>query len=238
MGKRIRAQKIGKKTSRGVPSHRFKGATKQVAMSKTKTGIFNGEVIDIQHDPGRSAPIAEIRYEDGTKTNMIAPAKLATGTIVQTGTDAEIMEGNSLPLKSIPEGTLVYNVEKTPGDGGKFARASGTFIRVVTQSAEGVVLKLPSGAFKTLHPESRATIGIVAGGGRKEKPFVKAGKKYLAMKARGKLYPRVSGVHMNPLEHPYGGGNHPHIGKPKTVSKSTPPGRKIGSIGAKKTGKK
>jgi len=237
MGKRIRAQKIGKIKSRRVPSHRFKGTAKHPSLAKTKKPL-NGKVMDIHHDPGRTAPVAKIMYEDGTVANIIAPAKLQTNSTIWAGPSAEIEEGNTLALRNIPEGTLVYNVEKTPGDGGKFGRASGTFVRIVTQSKEGTIVRMPSGTFKTLHPEGRATIGIVAGGGRKEKPFVKAGKKHMALRARGKLHPRVSGIHMNPCDHPYGGGNHPHLGKPKTVKRSTPPGRKIGTIAPKKTGRK
>src|SRR3989338_8931740 len=118
----------------------------------------------------------------------------------------------------------------------KFARSAGTFCRIVTHDQRGTVVQLPSGSFKTVDSKCRAGIGIVAGAGREEKPLLKAGKHYHLMQARNKLWPVGKGVNMNPVDHPFGGGGHPHTGKPKTVSRNAPPGRKIGSIAARRTG--
>jgi large subunit ribosomal protein L2 len=238
MGKRIRAQRIGVSPRRRSPGHRFKGAIKHASLQSFAEGTSKGEVIDFLHDPGRTAPVARVKFEDGSIESVIAPNSLSVGDEVSKGPSAKTSLGNSVFLSKIPEGTLVYNVEANPGDGGKFARASGTFIKIVSHDPTGTVVQMKSGAFKTLNAKCRANVGVVAGGGRLEKPFVKGGTKRKVMRARGKLHPRVSGVHMNPTDHPFGGGNHPHIGKPKTVSRHAPPGRKVGSISPKRTGKK
>lgn len=125
-----------------------------------------------------------------------------------------------------------------PGDGGKLVRAGGSYATVVSHDAKKTVIQLPSGQFKTLDSSCRATVGVSAGGGRKDKPFVKAGKKFFAFRARGKQYPIVRGVAMNPVAHPHGGGSHQHIGKPSTVKRGAPPGRKVGSIAADRSGRK
>jgi large subunit ribosomal protein L2 len=95
---------------------------------------------------------------------------------------------------------------------------------------------MPSGYFKVFNPKCRATIGVVSSGGRKEKPFLKAGKKYKYSRSRNRLYPRVRGVAMNAVDHPHGGGGHQHLGRPSVVGRNTPPGRKVGQIAAKRTG--
>lgn len=238
MGKVIRAQRLGKSIRRRSLGHRYRGATRHKPLHTSKKEIVRGKVTEIMHDPGRTAPVAKIRYETGENDLIIAPNKLKVGDDIEYGINAKPKLGSFLQLSDIPDGAMVYNIENVPGDGGKFARSTGTFAKVVTHDPTGTVVQLPSGVFKTVDPKCRANIGVVAGGGRTEKPFVKAGKMSFARKARGKFYPRTSGVSMNPTDHPFGGGAHPHPGKPKTVSKHTPPGRKIGSISAKKTGKK
>jgi large subunit ribosomal protein L2 len=100
------------------------------------------------------------------------------------------------------------------------------------------IVELPSGELKAFNPQCRATIGVVAGGGRKEKPFLKAGNRHYAAKAKGKKSMGVRGVAMNAVDHPHGGGNRQHPGRPTTVSRHAPPGRKVGSIAAKRTGKR
>ena len=237
MGKTIRAQRIGK-VGRKATGHRNKGAAEHIPLKESKNNLVKGKVTDLFHDPGRTAPMARVGYENGTKQNIIAANNLGIGDEVAYGINAPIKVGSTLYISDIPEGTLVYNVEATPGDNGKFGRSSGTFIRVATHDVKNTVVQMPSGSFKTLNSKCRATIGVVAGGGRKEKPWVKAGSKHYAKKARGRTDPWVCGVNMNPTDHPHGGGNHPHIGKPATVSRHTPPGRKVGSIAARRKGKK
>ncbi len=144
-----------------------------------------------------------------------------------------IDRGSVLPLKDVPEGTLVFNVELTPGDGGRLVRAAGTTAVVVTQG-ERTVLRLPSGAFKELNPNCRAIVGVVAGAGRNEKPFYKAGKHVNAYRSLAKSAIVVRGVAKNPVDHPHGGGAHQHVGRPSTVSSGAPPGRKVGRLSPKK----
>jgi ribosomal protein L2 len=152
---------------------------------------------------------------------------------------AKVAVGNVLPINKIPEGTTICNVELYAGDKGQFARASGTFATIIGQSEDGLKtrLKLPSGVKKTVAGEARAMIGIVAGGGRNEKPILKAGRVHYHLKPKRKMWPIVRGVAMNPVEHPHGGGNHQHIGKSSCQARNTPAGRKVGLIAARRTGR-
>lgn len=152
---------------------------------------------------------------------------------------AKIAVGNVLPINKIPEGTTICNVELYAGDKGQFARTSGTFATIIGHSEDGTKtrIKLPSGLKKTVSGDARAMIGIVAGGGRNEKPILKAGRKFWAQKPKRKMWPIVRGVTMNPVEHPHGGGNHQHIGKSSCVARGTPAGRKVGLIAARRTGR-
>ncbi len=235
MGKRIIAQNRGKGTpTYTAPSHKYRAEIKHLKFSVDRT--IEAKVIDIQHDPARNGPVALVQLPDGSKTYMIAVEGIGTGDVVYAGDNVEIKPGNSTFLKNIPEGTPICNVENIPGDGGRFARASGTFAIVVAREEDKVLVQMPSGKLKWFHPMCRATIGVVAGGGRVDKPFVKAGKKYHKMKSKAAKYPRVRGVAMNAVDHPFGGGKHQHVGRPKTVSRNAPPGRKVGSIAAKRTG--
>ncbi len=211
-----------------TPSHRY---DKEADFDDVK-----GEVVDIVHDPARSAPLAKVKLEDGEERSIIASEGLETGDIVKCGISAPIEPGNRLKLAEIPEGVPVHSVETKPDEGGKLVRASGTHATVKLHDIDKTVLELPSGKIKILNPECKATVGVVAGGGRKEKPFVKAGNKYKAKKARGKKYPITSAVSMNAVDHPFGGSTRP--GKPKTTKRTAPPGQKTGSFGAKSSGRK
>jgi len=232
MGRRIQGQRRGRggPTFR-APSHRYKAELSHKKDEERDT--ISGEIVDIEHDPARSAPVAAVEFEDGDRRLVLAPEGVTVGETIQVGVSAEIKPGNTLPLAEIPEGVPVCNVESSPGDGGKFARASGTSAQLMTHDKRVAVVKLPSGQVKRLNPQCRATIGVVAGGGRTEKPFVKAGNKHHKMKARGTKWPRVRGVAMNAVDHPFGGGGRQHPGKPKSVSRNAPPGRKVGDIASK-----
>jgi large subunit ribosomal protein L2 len=194
-------------------------------------------VANLVHDSGRTAVLAELEYQDGSKDFMIAPEGLKVEQEIQIEGKALIRPGNILPLSAIPEGTPVFNIEGKPGDGGKFVRASGTSATVVSHGIK-TVIQLPSGQFKPFLPNCRATIGVISGGGRREKPLAKAGRKLKIVRARGRKYPKVSGVAMNPVNHPHGGGAHQHVGGPSSVSKHAPPGKKVGRISSKKKKKK
>lgn len=125
------------------------------------------------------------------------------------------------------------------GDRGKIARASGDYGIVISHDLEKGTsrVRLPSGAKKTVPSTCRAMIGLVAGGGRTDKPILKAGRAYHKYRVKRNEWPKVRGVAMNPVDHPHGGGNHQHIGKPATVHRYTPAGRKVGLIAARRTGR-
>jgi large subunit ribosomal protein L2 len=251
MGRRIQGQRRGRGTPTfRAPSHRYKADLTHKKPEDVDT--VSGTVVDIEHDPARSAPVAAVEFEDsegqsssGSRTQsgdgdqrlILVPEGVGIGEEIQIGVSAEIKEGNTLPLAEIPEGVPVCNVESSPGDGGKFARASGVSANLITHDRNAAVVELPSGEVKRLSPDCRATIGVVAGGGRTEKPMVKAGNKYHKMKARGTKWPNVRGVAMNAVDHPFGGGGRQHPGKPKSVSRNAPPGRKVGDISSRRTGR-
>ncbi|WP_313691326.1 50S ribosomal protein L2 [Halorarum halobium] len=237
MGRRIQGQRRGRGGSTfRAPSHRYKSDKHHKKLEEDDATI-SGTVVGIEHDPARSAPLADVEFEDDDRRLVLAPEGVTVGEEIQVGVSAEIKPGNTLPLAEIPEGVPVCNVESKPGDGGKFARASGVNATLLTHDRTVAVVQLPSGEVKRLNPEARATIGVVAGGGRTEKPFVKAGNKHHKMKSRGTKYPRVRGVAMNAVDHPFGGGGRQHPGQPKSVSRNAPPGRKVGDIASKRTGR-
>jgi large subunit ribosomal protein L2 len=224
MGKQLRQQRRGKGGSvYRSPSHRHLGAIKHPeAILKT------GKIMDIVHAPGRSGPLAAVEF-GGKMQLMIAAEGMTVGQDVSVAGQETTISGCITPLGNLPEGTLVHNIEGRPGDGGKFVRTAGSQATVVSRGVKVVVL-MPSGSFKTFDPRCRAQIGIVAGGGHKEKPFSKAGNKFHAYRSKSKAYFKVKGVAMNPVNHPHGGGSHPHVGKPSTVSRNAPPGRKVGRL--------
>jgi len=237
MTKRIISQNRGRGSpTYRAPSHKYKAELKHPRVDEEST--LNGTVIGIEHDPARSAPIAMVAFENGKKQFIVVPEGISVGENLSCGVSAEVKPGNTLPLAEIPEGIPICNIESKPNDGGQFARSSGVYATLVSRELSKVIVRMPSGVLKWFHPRCRATIGIVAGGGRIDKPFLKAGKKYHKMKARAAKYPRVSGVAMNSIDHPFGGGNRKHPGKPTTVSRNAPPGRKVGHIAARRTGKK
>merc|ERR1719454_4037 len=160
------------------------------------------------------------------------------GAFIYCGKKASLTCGNVLPLTSVPEGTIVCNVEAKLGDRGAFARCSGAYAIVVTHDEEKgtTKLRLPSGGKKTVPSTVRAQIGIVAGGGRTDKPLLKAGRAYHKYAVKRNCWPKIRGVAKNPVEHPHGGGNHQHIGNPSTCRRDCSPGSKVGLIAARRTG--
>ena len=236
MGKPLIQQRRGKGSSTfRAPSFRYKGKATYGNYVKEAT---TGKVIDIISCPGHSAPLVEVKYENGEEALLQAPEGIKVGSEVVNGGDAPIKAGNVLPLKDVPEGTSVYNIEGSPGDGGKFVRSSGASAKVSSKMKGKVVLLLPSKKEKEFNPECRATIGVIAGSGRTEKPFLKAGFKYHAMRGKNKRYPKVSGVAMNAVAHPFGGSSTSTKGKAATVSRDAPPGRKVGLLRPRRTGKR
>ena len=209
-----------------------------------REGYIKGVVKDIVHDPGRGAPLAKVVFRDPYKYKLrteyfVASEGMHTGQHIFCGRKAQITVGNILPLNAMPEGSLFCNVEQYAGDMGAFAKTSGSYAIIVSQSEEDnkTKLKLPSGVKKTVSGNARAMLGIVAGGGRIDKPVLKAGNQYHKYKAKRHVWPRSKGVCMNPVEHPFGGGNQQHLGKPSTVRRDIPHGRKVGLIAARRTGR-
>lgn len=239
MGKKIRVQRRGK----GSPT--FRASThKRVApvqypsiSTEEREGVIQGQVMQILHDPGRGSPLASIKLDTGETYYTVAPEGVYEGQPTQIGGKASVEIGNVLPLGKIPEGTMVCNIELSPGDGGKLARSSGSYATVVAHTPEGTILKLPSGRTRYVNDPCRATVGVISGAGRVEKPFLKAGAKFHLMKAKGRVYPRTRGVAMVAAAHPYGSSKR-GARKVTTVSRRAPPGRKVGLIAARSAGKR
>ena len=236
MGKSLIQQKRGKGSPRyRAPSFRYKGKTGFARYEKGK--IFSAYVKDILHSSGHSAPLMELKYSNGETSLLQAPEGIKVGDKIEMGENIELKVGNILPLKSIPEGTQIYNIESHPGDGGKFVRTSGAYAKIITKMEDGIVVELPSNKRKTFSQDCKASIGIVAGSGKIEKPFLKAGNKFYAMKAKNKMWPNVSGTSMNSVSHPFGGSSSHAKGIPTQSSRNAPPGRKVGKIAPKRTGR-
>ena len=209
MGKSLIQQRRGKGTTTfRAPSHRYRGAVRYVPLNVTREKTLVGKVVEILHDPGRTAPVARVKFENGMEKLIIAPEGILVGEEIAIGPNAPIKIGNTLPLAMIPEGSYVYDIEGVPGDGGKYVRAGGAYALVVGKEKDKVIVQLPSGELKQFKPTCRATIGVVAGGGRLEKPIVKAGKAYYIAKARNRFWPKPRGVKMNAVNHPHGGKEH------------------------------
>merc|ERR1712150_95259 len=245
MGRVIRGQRKGAGSIfRAHVKHR-KGAAKLRSVDYAERhGYIKGVVKDIIHDPGRGAPLAQVVFRDPYKFKVrkelfIATEGMHTGQFIYCGKKATLQIGNILPVGTMPEGTIICNVEEKSGDRGKLARASGGYATVVTHNKDTNVtrVKLPSGIKKVIPSFNRASVGIVAGGGRIDKPLLKAGRAYHKYKVKRNCWPKVRGVCMNPVEHPHGGGNPQHIGKASTVRRDTSAGRKVGLIAAPRTGR-
>ncbi|KAF6255062.1 component of cytosolic 80S ribosome and 60S large subunit [Scenedesmus sp. NREL 46B-D3] len=245
MGRVIRSQRKGRgSVFKSHNTHRKGAAKYRVLDAAERHHYIKGVVKEIIHDPGRGAPLAKVVYRDPVryklqKTLTVAPEGMYSGQFVYSGKKAVLSVGNTLPLGEMPEGTIVCNVESKTGDRGTLARCSGDYVIVVTHNPDAGItrIKLPSGSKKVVSSSCRATVGQVAGGGRTEKPMLKAGRAYHAAKAKRNSWPKVRGVAMNPVEHPHGGGNHQHIGHASTVSRWAPPGQKVGLIAARRTGR-
>lgn len=235
MGKRIISQARGKggPTYRS-PSFRFKGEIRHPAVSDK---LISGVVKDLVHCSGHSTPLMLIEYEKGNILNL-APEGIKVGDSVSCGAGSEIKPGNILALSDIPDGTAIYNIESTPGDGGKFARSSGNSARLISKYGKKAKIMLPSKREKTFMTSCRAAIGTPAGGGRTEKVILKAGNAYYKKKAKNKLYPRSSATAMNAVDHPFGNSRSLRKSKAKPTSKHAPPGRKVGMVGARRSGQR
>ncbi len=241
MGKRIRVQRRGRGGSTFRASTHKRVAPAKYSLSLTPKEAFkasvNGIIEALVHDPGRGAPLAFVRFENGKTCYTAAPEGVSKGQQISFGGKASVEVGNILPLGKIPEGTLVCNLELLPGDGGKMAKSSGAYATVVGHTPQGTMIRLPSGRTRYINDYCMATVGIVSGGGRTEKPFLKAGEKFHLMKAKGHKYPRTRGRAMVAAVHPYGSSKK-SARKGTTVSHGAPPGQKVGLIAARGAGQK
>lgn len=171
-----------------------------IDFKRDKDGV-PAKVAAIEYDPNRSANIALLHYLDGEKRYIIAPLGLKVGDTVMSGEGAEIRIGNTLPLKDIPLGTLVHNIELVQGKGGQLARSAGSYAQIVAKEGNYAQLKLPSGEVRMVRQECRATIGQVGNVDHENVSMGKAGRsRWLGRR------PHVRGVAMNPVDHPMGGG--------------------------------
>ena len=236
MGKQIKVQRRGKGGSVFVSRSFRRLAPVRYPISDPNQPL-RGVVRELMHEAGRGTPLALIDFGNGISCCLAAPEGLSINQGITVGSDAKPDIGNVLPLGRVPEGTLVSSVELHPGDGGRLARASGAFCLVVSHTPQGTELRMPSGKSVYMNDKCRAMVGVVAAAGRTEKPFLKAGTAKKLMRSRGRVWPTVKGQSMIAASHPHGGGRHKHAGKPTTVSRNAPPGRKVGMIAARQTGR-
>lgn len=221
MGKRIISQRRGRGShTYRVPNYSFQ--------PRVEYRDIEGSVVDIVNHKLRDAPLAEVEYTDKSRGFIIAPEGVKVGDTVNNLVSR---------VSQLTEGTKVFAIETYPNSGPKLCRTAGSAATLVSKTEKEVIIQLPSKKKKSLHPACRVTVGIPAGEGRGERPWIKAGKRWIAMHRRGKLYPRTSGVAMNAVDHPFGSG-YSGLGKQKSVSRHAPPGRKVGSLAPKRTGKK
>ncbi len=232
MGKRIKTQRRGK----GGPTFRArkKGKKSSYPMPEKKK---KGQIVEFSKEIGRNGLLARVLTEEKKEFNVVAAEGMFLGQEIEIGKGAELEIGNVLPLGEIPEGCPVFNIEMSPGDGGKLVRSTGSYSLLVSKTAAMATVRLPSGKTKSVSAKCRAMVGNAACGERQEKPFIKAGNKYFYMKAKSRPWPSTRGVAMNAFSHPHGGEQH-HAGKSTSVSRHAPPGRKVGHIASKRTGRK
>jgi len=231
MGKRIIQQARGK----GSSTYRVRRKAYSILSRIPKNIQGSGEVIKIKTSAGHLAPLAKIKLN---KEIFFIPAfkEMFEGQKFDY-LKKEIFKGNILQLKDIPIKTEIYCIESRPFDGGKFVKSGGAFGVVNRKIGEFVYVLMPSKKEKKFNQNCRAIIGRCAGAGRIIKPFLKAGKKHYLKKSKNKLYPRTSAVKMNAIDHPFGSGRGKRP-KSKIAKRNAPPGRKVGLIRPRRTGKR
>jgi large subunit ribosomal protein L2 len=231
MGKRIITQARGKgshtyKVKRSAFRHRLKFLRE---LGKELV------VIKLLNSAGHSAPLMKINSEKGV-FYLPAPKEIFEGQKINLNSK-EIRKGQIMKLKDIPVKTKIYCIESRPYDGGVFVKSAGSSATVNRVVGEKVFLIMPSKKEKSFNQDCRAVVGIVGGEGRLEKPIVKAGRKFHMKKAKSKLWPRTSAVKMNAIDHPFGSGRAKNP-KSKIAKRNAPPGRKVGLLRPRRTGRK
>ncbi len=234
MGRRLIQQR------RGKASHTFlarkDGVTARYAPMPKGENFLRGQILSLFKDSGRMNILAEVLLENNLRSYMVAAEGISIGQKIELGKKANLGIGNVLVLREVPEGCPIFNIEHVSGDGGVLVKGTGLYALIVSKDTGYAFVKMPSGKIKQVSLNCRATIGCAAGGGRTDKPMIKAGTAFHKAKARKKWFPTVRGVKMNALDHPFGGSAH-HAGKSKSTSRNAPPGRKVGAIASKRTGR-
>jgi large subunit ribosomal protein L2 len=230
MGKRIITQRRG----RGTNTYRVRKKAFKFKLKYPPKLSGEGIVVKLFNSAAHTAPLAKIKYEQGsfyipTFKGMIEGQKISF--------DKKIEKGNIVKLKDIPVKTQIYDIESRPGDGGVFIKSAGNSATVNRIVERNIFISMPSKKEKKFNQNCRAIIGVVAGAGRLDKPVVKAGKKYHIKKSKSKLWPRTSAVKMNIIDHPFGSGRGKNP-KSKIAKRNAPPGRKVGLLRPRRTGKR
>ena len=230
MGKRIIVQARGK----GSSTYRVSKRAFRFKLQYPSRLSGEGVVVKLFNSAAHSSPLAKIKWERGT---FFIPAfkNLVEGQKISFG--KEIKDGNILQLKDIPVKTKVYNIESRPGDGGKFIKTGGNYALVNRVVGNEIIVIMPSKKEKSFNKNCSAVIGVCAGAGRLDKPIVKAGKNYHIKKSKSKLWPRTSAVKMNAIDHPFGSGRGKNP-KSKIAKRNAPPGRRVGLLRPRRTGKR
>jgi len=233
MGKRLISQR------RGKGSNTFKAKLKGIESRYTiqKEDLLKGEVVSLIKDTGRNAILAKIIFDNGQEETVVAAEGIYVGQAIEQGRGAQVTIGSINHLGELPEGCPIFNIEKINGDGGTLVKTAGSYALLVTRDMKNATVKMPSGKLVLLPLDVKATVGNASCGGKRDKPMVKAGTNFYAMKAKKKFWPTVRGVAMNAVDHPFGGSQH-HPGKSKSTARNAPPGRKVGSIASKRTGRR
>ena len=241
MGKRIRVQRRGRGGSTYRASTHKRVAAVKYPQAFASKEFFNssvdGVVEALVHDPGRGAPLSLLRFANGVSCYTVTPEGIFVGQKISLGGKAPVDIGNIIPLGKIHDGTMVCDLELRPSDGGKLCRSSGAYTTVVGHTPQGTMVRLPSGRTRYINDYCLATVGVVSGAGRTEKPFLKAGEMFHWMKAKGHKYPRCSGRKMVAAVHPYGSSKR-SARKATTTSHGAPPGQKVGLISARGAGRR
>lgn len=219
--------KSGGRNSYGRTTVRFRGGGAKrryrlIDFKRDKDGV-PGKIAAIEYDPNRTANIALVNYLDGEKRYILAPKGLKVGDMIESGDYVDSQIGNAMPLYSIPVGTMIHNIEMKPGKGGQIARSAGTGCQLMAKEGKFAQIKMPSGEFRLIHLNCRATVGVVGNESHELVNLGKAGKsRHLGRR------PRVRGSAMNPVDHPHGGGEgRAPIGRPEP---RTPWGKKTRGV--------
>lgn len=230
MGKRIIQQR------RGKGGHTYKTREKAGKIRVGYLTEMKGEFVCVKltSSVGHSCPVAKFMNKEGRTFSNFAADLLYVGQKIMIGGNSN---GDIAKIGDLKNGSEIFNLEHNPGDGGKFVRSGGNAAVVMAKEGDVVKVMMPSKRIKKFKVNSRVTVGRAAGDGRVSKPILKAGKKFFIMKMKSKLWPRVSAVKMNAIDHPFGSGRGKRV-KSKIAKRNASPGKKVGHLRPSRTGRK